>query len=97
MADETTAAEVKADAKPSGVSGLTSEAMQAFGIRLDHILASKDYGNKVVIVTKGGSKVIFERGDKVLKLSEANRAEPGDKIQLTKVQLDGVPPPKPKK
>lgn len=63
-------------------SKLMGEAMGRYGIKPEHILASKDYGDYVVIVTRGGAKVSFTSGDEVKKLSP--------------VELDGVPPPKPK-
>ena len=73
---------VEKEKKEEGPSKLMAEAMKAYGIRQRHVLSSKDYGDHVVIVTKGGSKVSFADGDKVK--------------ELTQVELDGVPPPKPK-
>ena len=64
-------------------SKLMSGAMGAYGIKPEHVLSSKEYKDHVVIVTKGGSKVSFAPDDKVEK--------------LTQVELDGIPPPKPKK
>lgn len=72
--------ERKAKAEPSP---LMREGMSAYGIRAQHVLSSRDYGDHVVIVTKGGAKVSFALGDKV--------------VELSRVQLDGVPPPQVKK
>lgn len=58
-----------AEEKPSA---LMSEAMEAYGIKPTHVLSSKDYGNHVVIVTRGGRKVTFARGDKVTKLAQVD-------------------------
>ena len=81
MADENK--EQKApEPKPKKASGLLEEAQRAYGIRPEHVLASKEYDDHVVIVTHGGSKVSFAPGDKVVRLS--------------KIDLDGVPPAKPK-
>lgn len=68
---------------PKGFGGLMSEAMGAYEIKPGHVLSSKEYKDHVVIVTHGGAKVSFAPGDKVKPLS--------------KVDLDGVPPPKPGK
>lgn len=71
------------DAKDKGPSAMMREAMNAYGISPAHVLSSRDYGNHVVIVTKGGAKVSFAPGDLVTKLTE--------------IRLTGVPPPKPRK
>lgn len=65
-----------------GPSKLMSEAMGAYRIRPAHVLSSKDYGDHVVIVTKGGKKVSYAVGDKVR--------------ELTDVELTGMPPKKKK-
>ncbi len=65
---------------------MVRSAMDAYGIRVENIAetdgkpAVSVMRGRAVIVTKGGFKAKFERGDKVKK--------------LTPVQL-GVPPPKP--
>lgn len=83
MADESKKPEEQKKPDEGKPSELMSEAMAAYGIRKAHLLASRDYRDHVVIVTKGGSKVSFA---------------PGDKVQpLSKIELDGVPPPKAKK
>jgi hypothetical protein len=77
MADES---KEQAQETKGGPSRLMREAMEAYGIAPEFILDSKDYGNRVVIVTKAGFKAKFEKGDKVKKLK--------------RVQLDPVPPEK---
>jgi len=71
-----------ADEKTEGPSKLLREAMGKYGIADKHVLSSRDYGDHVVIVTKGGRKVSFAPGDKVR--------------ELTDIELTGNPPPKPK-
>jgi hypothetical protein len=66
-----------------GPSKLMREALGRYGIKPQHVAGSKDYGDRVVIVTKGGAKVSFTEGDEVAKLSD--------------FQLTGAPAPKPKK
>jgi hypothetical protein len=78
--EEPKAPEPKKDEEPSK---LMLEAQRAYGIRDQHVLASKEYKDHVVIVTRGGSKVSFAPGDVVKKLDDA--------------QLHGQPKPKPKK
>jgi hypothetical protein len=69
--------------KEGGPSALMREALGRYGIKPQHVAGSKDYGDRVVIVTKGGAKVSFTEGDEVAKLSD--------------FQLTGAPAPKPKK
>lgn len=52
-------------------SPLLKEAMEAYGIKPSHVLASREYGDHVVIVTKGGRRASFARGDHVQKLRQA--------------------------
>lgn len=59
------------DARMAEQSKLFKEAMEAYGIRPEHVMASRDYGNHVVIVTKGGKRVSFAFGDHVNKLRQA--------------------------
>jgi hypothetical protein len=61
-------------------SRLMQEALGAYGIKEENILASSEKGDRVVIVTNGGFKAKYEKGDKVKP--------------LTPIQL-GVPPVKP--
>ena len=56
-----------------GPSRLMREAMDAFKLRMDHVLASRDYDDHVVIVTKGGKKLSFAPGDKVKELAEVDK------------------------
>ena len=49
---------------------LFADACEAFGIDAKYLLASKVYGDEVVLVTNGGKKVRYKSGDKVEPLDE---------------------------
>lgn len=55
---------------------ILEEAMEAHGIKKEHILDSKNYDKHVVIVTKGGYKIKHPGGSNDAK--------------LTKYQLTGI-------
>jgi len=73
MAEETQVMNPPAQPEKKGMSKLMREAMDAFRLRMEHVLASKDYDDHVVIVTKGGKKLSFAPGDKVKELAEVDK------------------------
>lgn len=61
--------ETKPSLRVLELSPLMIEATNAYGIEPWHVLTFRDHGPFVRIVTKGGRRVSFERGDRVAKLS----------------------------
>lgn len=59
-------------------STLLKKALKAFGIDEKYLLSHRVKGSSVILVTKGGSKVIFKPGAKIHK--------------LTAIQITGINP-----
>lgn len=60
--------------KYKGLTGLILEACKAFGVALEFLFASRVDGDEAVIITNGGKRVRYKKGDKV---------EPLDYIAVT--------------